>query len=100
MQGRLIYTNSPILENLLLDGQEEVANVRTPITSAPTPATILLDPEYQPGLQPLHWAQKQTGYNNMAGIKPTVGLTSRARGTKVLINVSTMNQDTVDPMTR
>jgi hypothetical protein len=44
IQGRLIYPNSPILEeNLPLDGQEEVANVRTPITSTPTPVALLLD---------------------------------------------------------
>ena len=43
MQERLIYLNSPILEeNLPLDGQEEVANVRTPITSMPTPVALLL----------------------------------------------------------
>jgi hypothetical protein len=43
MQGRLIYPNFPILEeNLLLDGQEEVANVRTPITPTPTPVALLL----------------------------------------------------------
>jgi hypothetical protein len=46
MQGRLIYPNSPILEeNSLSDGQEEVANVRTPITSTPTPVALLLDLE-------------------------------------------------------
>ena len=46
MQGRLIYLNSPILEeNLPQDGQEEVANVRTPITSTPIPVALLLDLE-------------------------------------------------------
>jgi hypothetical protein len=33
MQGKLFYPNSPVLEDILaLDGQEEVADVRTPIT--------------------------------------------------------------------
>ena len=46
MQGRLIYRNSLILEETLpLDGQEEVANVRTPISSTPTPVALLLDLE-------------------------------------------------------
>ena len=46
MQGRLIYPNSPVLEeNFPLDGQEEVANVRTPIMSTACPVVLLLDLE-------------------------------------------------------
>ena len=62
IQGRLIYPNSPVLEeNFSPDGQEEVVNVRTPITSTPCPVVLLVDLGYQhqSDLQPLHWAQRQ-----------------------------------------
>jgi hypothetical protein len=46
MQGRLIYPNSPVLEeHFPLDGREEVVNVRTPITSTACPVVLLLDLE-------------------------------------------------------
>jgi hypothetical protein len=62
MQGKLIYRNSPTLEEiLLLDGQGEVANVQTPISQTPIRVALLLDLllQHRSDLQLLHWEQKQ-----------------------------------------
>jgi hypothetical protein len=63
LQGRLIYRNSPILEETSpMDGQEEAANARTPISPTLIPVDHLLDLElqHQSALSPLHWVRKRT----------------------------------------